>query len=79
MRNFDTWLAQFRDSISNYNYYTDFKKVIENARPLKAELHILNSLIGSNDIEVEFRELLKNYPSILRAIPILQFNKSTNQ
>ena len=71
MRDFDTWLAQFRDSISNYNYYTDFKKVIENARPLKAELHILNSLIGSNDIEVEFRELLKNYPSILRAIPIL--------
>lgn len=71
MRDFDTWLAQFRDSISNYSYYTDFEKVIENARPLKAELHTLNSLIGSNDIEVEFRELLRKYPSILRAIPIL--------
>ena len=71
MRNFDTWLAQFRDSISNYSYYADFEKVIENARPLKAELHTLNSLIGSSDIEAEFRALLKNYPSILRAIPIL--------
>lgn len=71
MRVFDTWLAQFRDSISNYSYYTDFDKVLENARPLKAELHILNSLIGSNNVEGEFRELLKKYPSILRAIPIL--------
>ncbi len=71
MRDFDAWLAQFRDSISNYSYYTDFDKVMDNARPLKAELHILNSLIGSNNIEAEFRELLKQYPLILRAIPIL--------
>ena len=71
MRDFDTWLAQFRDSISNYGYYADFEKVVENARPLKVELHTLNSLIGSNDIEAEFRQLLKKYPSILRAIPIL--------
>jgi type II restriction enzyme len=71
MRDFDTWLAQFRDSISNYGYYTDFEKVMENARSVKTELHILNSLIGSNDIELEFRRLLVKYPSILRAIPIL--------
>ncbi len=36
MRNFDEWLAQFRDSISNYRYYTDFEKVVANARALKA-------------------------------------------
>lgn len=71
MRDFGLWLAQFRDSISNYRYYTDFEKVVANARVLKPELHILNSLIGSDDIESEFRDLLEKYPTILRAIPIL--------
>ena len=71
MRDFDLWLAQFRDSIANYSYYVDYAKVVENARTLKAELCILNSLIGSNDVEREFRGLFERYPSILRAIPIL--------
>ena len=29
MRDFDAWLKQFRDSISDYRYYINFKKVIE--------------------------------------------------
>lgn len=71
MRDFDMWLSQFRDSISDYAYYTDFKKVVENANEHKAELCLLNSLIGSHDIEREFRELLAKYPSVITAIPIL--------
>ena len=38
---------------------------------MKVELNILNSLVGSKDIENEFKALLKKYPEILRAIPIL--------
>lgn len=71
MRNFDLWLSDFRDSISSYSYYIDFKKVIANARLCKPELCLLNSLIGSQDIEKDFRDLYARYPSILRAIPIL--------
>lgn len=71
MRTFDTWLSQFRDSISSYDYYIDFARVVENAKQWKTELHMLNSLIGAADIETEFRALYEKYPQILKAIPIL--------
>ena len=46
-RNFDEWLSKFRSSISSYDYYIDFAKVISNVEEIKVELNILNSLIGS--------------------------------
>ena len=71
MRDFDAWLSQFRDSIATYSYYIDFGKVVEHAREWKAELCMLNSLIGAADVEQEFRKLLSKYPQVLNAIPIL--------
>lgn len=57
-RNFNDWLAQFRSSIANYEYYTDFNKVFENVDVIKIELNIMNSLIGSKNIEADFDILL---------------------
>ena len=70
-RNFSEWLNTFRASINGYEYYTDFKKVYENADALKVEISILGSLIGSKNIENEFEDLLEKYPSCIKAIPIL--------
>lgn len=70
-RNFKDWLSSFRDSISNYKYYTDFNNVYKNANKYKVELNILNSLIGSKDIQNDFLNLIKDYPNVLRAIPTL--------
>ena len=70
-RMFAYWLATFRSSINEYGYYTDFKKVYENAESVKVEINILNSLVGSKDIENEFEKILKKYPECLKAIPIL--------
>lgn len=39
-RNFNDWLAQFRSSIANYEYYTDFNKVFENVDVIKIELNL---------------------------------------
>ena len=44
MRNFDEWLSKFRPSISSYDYYIDFEKVVRNIEAIKVELNILNSL-----------------------------------
>ena len=71
MRDFQVWLTQFRNSISGYDYYVDFPKVLANARSKKAELHLLNALVGSQNIEVEFRNLVTRYPAVVSAIPIL--------
>ena len=70
-RDFNAWLSGFRDSIADYKYYIDFGKVYRNTGDVKVELNILNSLVGSKDIENAFKVLLKKYPEILRAIPIL--------
>lgn len=71
MREFDKWLKSFRNSIASYDYYIDFKKVYKNANELKVQLNILNSLIGSKSIKTDFEKLLKSYPEIKKAIPIL--------
>ncbi len=71
MRDFNTWLGQMRSSINDYNYYVDFPKVYSNVDSIKIELNIMNSLIGSENIESDFVALLKKYPEILKCIPTL--------
>ncbi len=70
-RDFDAWLKKFRPSISTYDYYVDFEKVHKNVQEVKVELNILNSLRGSKNIKAEFLDLVKRFPSVLKAIPIL--------
>lgn len=70
-RNFDEWLSTFEDSIASWRYYTDFEKVYSNVNKIKNELNLLNGLIGSKNIEQEFKELVEEYPNVLKAIPIL--------
>ena len=70
-RNFSTWLSGFRDSIADYGYYIDFEKVHRNVDNIKVELNILNSLIGSRNIEADFENLMRKYPEVLKCIPLL--------
>ena len=70
-RDFHTWLSNFRYSIADFGYYIDFNKVYNNIESIKIELNILNSLIGSKNIEVDFENLIKKYPETLKCIPIL--------
>lgn len=70
-RDFNEWLSKFKSSISDYTYYVDFKKIYKNVDKIKVELNILNSLIGSNDIENEFKNIIVKYPETLECIPVL--------
>ena len=71
MRNFSEWLSTFRDSIADYGYYIDFEKVHRNVDDIKIELNILNSLVGSANIEADFENLMRKYPEVLKCIPLL--------
>ena len=71
IRNFNEWLSKFRSSIANYGYYIDFAKVYRNVNDIKLELNILNTLIGSTDIENDFKNIITKYPETLKCIPIL--------
>lgn len=70
-RNFEQWIKKFRASISSYDYYIDFDKVVENVSEVRIELNILNSLIGSKNIEKDFENIVSRYPETLSCIPLL--------
>ena len=70
-RDFNKWLSKFKTSISDYTYYVDFEKIYKNVDKVKVELNILNSLIGSKNIEEEFQNILIKYPETLECIPLL--------
>ena len=70
-RNFNKWLSTFRPCIADYCYYVDFDKVNKNVDNVKVELNILNSLVGSKDIEKDFEDIIRKYPETLKCIPLL--------
>lgn len=71
MRNFKEWFEKFRQSINSYNFYVDFEKVYGKVDNIKIELNILNSLVGSKNIEQDFISLIQRYPETLKVVPIL--------
>ncbi len=70
-RTFTEWLLTFTDSIANYKYYIDFETIYENAEIYKIELNMMNSLIGSKNIEKDFENLVNKYPEVIKCIPTL--------
>ena len=70
-RNFAEWLLTFTDSIANYRYYIDFETIYKNVEIYKIELNMLNSLIGSKNIESDFEKLVNKYPEVIKCIPTL--------
>lgn len=59
------------DSITGWDYFVDWQKVLANFRDIEIYLNALNYLVGKEDIENEFRYLLQQMPQIASAIPIL--------
>lgn len=59
------------DSITGWNYFVDWPKVLERFKENEIYLNALNYLVGKEDIEDEFRYLLQKMPQVVSAIPIL--------
>jgi len=52
-------------------FYVNWEKVKRNVDNIKIELSLWNSLIGSENIEDEFVNLITQYPEVIKTIPIL--------
>lgn len=59
------------DSITLWDYFVNWSKVIKNFRQIEIHLNLLNYLVGKNDIEGEFKRLLYQYPHLACVIPVL--------
>lgn len=63
--------STFRNTITTWDYYVNWKNVFNNISYIEQELNILNYLIGKKNIEIETAGLIKKYPSVIKAFPIL--------
>ncbi|MBE9216305.1 type II restriction endonuclease [Plectonema cf. radiosum LEGE 06105] len=59
------------NSITGWDYFVDWTKVLNKFKQVEIYLNALNYLIGKEDIENEFRYLLQQMPQIVNTIPIL--------
>lgn len=68
---FDEFMSSLRYTISTWSFFVDWSKVKEKALRYNTELNLLNSLIGSTDIENEFIALCSKYPEVKKVLPLL--------
>lgn len=68
---FSYFMNNLQLSIADWSYFVDWEKVKTNIEKYKIELNILNSLIGSNNIEEDFINVLKEYPKTREILPLL--------
>ncbi|SMO92596.1 type II restriction enzyme [Saccharicrinis carchari] len=68
---FDSITSNFKNKITQWNYFVNWEKVLGNIDPIEKELNLLNYLIGKDNIEEEAFKLIKQYPTVVKAFPNL--------
>lgn len=68
---FEKITSSFKNTITQWDYFVNWEKVLKNIEPIEVELNLLNVLIGKNNIEQEAFTLIKNYPQVIKAFPTL--------
>jgi len=63
--------STFQATIFTRSYYCDFSKIAKHTFTIKVQLNILNSLLGENDINNKFLEIIRKYPETREVLPIL--------
>jgi type II restriction enzyme len=68
-------VSKFQESLIPTNrtpeFFVDWPKIRENVNKVRIELALWSSLIGSKNVEEDFKRLVKEYPEALKAFPIL--------
>ncbi len=68
---FDFIISNLKPSNTIWSYFANWKKVFTNTKQIEPALNSLNYLIGKDNFDDAFRDLLKKNPSIARVIPAL--------
>lgn len=70
-RDFDEVMSDLKDTIYPSDFLVDFEKVTNSIESHEINLNILNTLIGKENIEEVFENVVEKYPEVLLSIPIL--------
>jgi len=68
---FNEIVSSFKRKITQWNYFVNWHKVLQNIEPIEKELNLLNYLVGKENLRQETVELLTKYPEAIKAIPLL--------
>ncbi|WP_233705596.1 type II restriction endonuclease [Helicobacter cetorum] len=68
---FNDFIDSLCESIFSWDYFSDFNKAKQNIKTIEKELNLLNYLLNKSNIEQEFIDLIKEYPNIRKALPLL--------
>lgn len=76
-RDFNEVMSNLKNSITPTDFFVDFSKVYLNIKDYERHLNLMNSLIGKENIEEEFIDLISYDPEIMKSIPILLASHET--
>lgn len=68
---FEGFISSLQRSITGWDYFVDWQKVQKQVERFNTELNILNSIIGSPNIESDFINLCKKYPEVKKTLTLL--------
>lgn len=68
---FNHFVESLRPSLKLWDFFVNWDKVFRNTREIEVHLNIWNYLLGKENFDEELRELLRQYPQIVRALPSL--------
>lgn len=68
---FSEFARTLRPSLKLWNYFVNWDKVFRNTSAIEIQLNVLNFLLGKDDFDKNFRELLTKHPEVVQALPSL--------
>jgi type II restriction enzyme len=68
---FEYLSSTFSEVVRDWDYFVNWEKVFKNTIQFSSQLDLLNELVGTEDFEGKFRDLVRKNPSVLSVIPSL--------
>ncbi len=68
---FSYLIKTLKETISSWDYFVNWAKVVKNYSQAEISLNLLNTLVGKEDIEVAAKDLLTQYPDVVKVVPAL--------
>lgn len=75
---FSYLIATLKETVTKYDYFVNWDKAYRNLKDVEVDLNLMNYLVGKDDVEHAFGDLLREHPSVIRAIPAVMACRQNN-
>lgn len=74
---FEYFIQNLKPSNNLWSYFVNWDKVFENIKTIEIGLNTLNYLIGKDDFDNEFKNLLRENPKLIKILPALVVSRDS--